>query len=202
MYQLWNHRELTGEYYSLPEAVQKITEGRTIEDAIEFFSRVDSHDYYLLETKKGKKMDIAVLLKTGSETAASIERLNSIRLRRQKENYKAYTFRLSKSYDYSLISFLGTKDNANEYIKSLIRDDFEKILYPIKEGGETIFATSAVRRLMVILELAPYALITETFYRLYPKAKYGIIIEERDGKYYVHHVDEPDDVKLDYKPIA
>ena len=202
MYQLWNHGKITGEYYSLPEAIDKITEGREIEDAISFYSRVDSHDYFLLETKKGKKMDIAVLLKTGSETAASIERLNAIRLRRQKENYKAYTFRLSKSSDYSLISFLSTKANANEYVKNLIRADFEKLLYPAVDDGTAIYATSAVRRLMVILDITPYAFATESFYRLYPQAKYGIIIDVRDGKYYVHHADEPDDVKLDYRPIA
>lgn len=202
VYQLWMNDELTDEFATLPEAISKITDGESIEDTIRYYQHLDPAHYYLLSTKKGKKMDIPTLLQTGSEEAASIARLNAIRLERQKKKYKTYTFRLDKQVDYSLIAFLAGKDNLNEYLKTLIKTDFEKDLYPVSEDGQMIFATSAVRRLMVVLDITPYMLGAESFKEMYPVTRYGIIVVKVKGRTYARYIDEPEDVSLDYKAVG
>lgn len=201
-YQIWRNGEKSADYVTLPEAVEALIGNRTIEDAIRYYDMLDSETTFLLSTGKGKKMDIAELLRTGSEDAASIARLNSIRLRRQKKCYKAYTFRLNKEKDYSLVSFLSSKDNLNEYLRQLIEEDFEKTLYPVLEGEGSVYATPAVRRMMKLLDITPYMLTADSFAKIYPINQYGIIVNKLEGKYYARHIEEPSGIRLEYKPVA
>ena len=201
-YQLWRDDDLVGEYSTLPEAVDAMVGTDTIEETIRFYDDVDCSTHYLLSTKKGKKMDIATLLRTGNEDAASIARLNAIRLKRTKDVYKAYTFRLSKEGDYSLISYLEGKKPFNEYVKQLIADDLEKKLYPVSAEGNTIFATPAVRKMMKDLDITPYMLVADSFQKVYPEKKYGIIVRKIDDKYYAYHLEEKDREKKPYAPIG